>query len=447
MKLDIYIFVGYNRQYIIFLSDIIDTKGSYMNHDLLKEIIFDQHEIIKNFHIVEREYSFDFNANYVLVGLRRAGKSTLLYKIVQDLVDSGIDWNQIIYINFEDERLSDFSAADFNDILTVQAELGDKEGWFFLDEVQNIDGWERFARRMADSKRHTFITGSNAKMLSSEIEKKLGGRYLTKYITPYNFREFLTAQQIDFGSRAISSTTGKGKIRRLFDDYFYHGGFPEVVERKDKREYAASIYQKVLLGDIAGRHGIRNITGLRVLMKKIAEAVKDEISYSRLHNILKTIGISISKDSVIDYVRYAQESYLILSIHNYLSKFVDRETTPKYYFNDNGLLNLFLLKEEPRLLENLVGITLHNQYEEEVYYLKSNNLDIDFFIPKTGTAIQVSYSLTNTSYSREVDGIQNALKTIKEIKQAIIITYDEEKIIDLNGISIVVIPAWKWLLK
>ena len=418
-----------------------------MNHDILKEIIFDQHEIIKNFQIVDREYTFDMKANYVLVGMRRAGKSTLLYKIVQNLVSSGIDWKQIIYINFEDDRISDFSESDFNDILAVQAEMSDKEGWFFLDEVQNIEGWEKFARRMADSKRHTFITGSNAKMLSNEIERKLGGRYLTKYVTPYNFKEFLRSHKIDLNPKAVYSTKGKGKIRRVFDDYFYYGGFPESVERKDKREYVASIYQKVLLGDIAGRHGIRNINGLRIMMKKIAEAVKDEISYSKLHNILKTIGVSISKDSVIDYIGYAQESYLIFAIRNYFSKFVDRETTPKYYYSDNGLLNLFLSKEEPRLLENLTALTLYNKYGENVFYLKSNSTDIDFFIPQSGTAVQVAYSLKGTAYSREIDGIKRASDSVKEIKQAVIITYEEEKSIDMNGISVKVIPIWKWLLQ
>ena len=123
-----------------------------MNHDLLKTVIYDQHEIIKNLQIVPREYEFDLKANYVVIGLRRAGKSTLLYKIVQDLIAKGTDWNQIIYINFEDERLSEFTVNDFNDILSVQAEMSDKKGWFFLDEIQNIDGWEKFARRLADSK-------------------------------------------------------------------------------------------------------------------------------------------------------------------------------------------------------------------------------------------------------------------------------------------------------
>ena len=418
-----------------------------MNHDILKEVIFDQHEIIKKTKIVPRDYDFDLNANYVLIGLRRAGKSTLLYKIVKDLVEKGIEWNQIIYINFEDERLAEFSLNDFNDLLSVQAELSDKIGYFFLDEVQNIEGWEKFARRMADSKEHTFITGSNAKMLSQEIENRLGGRYLTKYITPYNFTEFLTAKQIDFSDKAIFGTKESGKIKREFSEYFYFGGFPETLNYQNKREYVSSIYQKVLLGDIAARNGIRNPNGLQLLMKKIAESVKDEISYSKLHNILKTIGVKISKDIVIDYIGYAKQSFLIFTIKNYFSKFVEKETTPKYYFNDNGLLNLFLNKEEPRLLENLVAINLWNKFKGNVYYLKSQNLDVDFFIEETGTAIQVAYSITNISDDRETKSLVEAAKTLKEAKEFVIITYEEEKELNIDGVKIQVIPVWKWMFK
>lgn len=418
-----------------------------MNHDILKEVIFDQHEIIKKTKIVPRDYDFDLNANYVLIGLRRAGKSTLLYKIVKDLVEKGIEWNQIIYINFEDERLAEFSLNDFNDLLSVQAELTDKIGYFFLDEIQNIEGWEKFARRMADSKEHTFITGSNAKMLSQEIENRLGGRYFTKYITPYNFKEFLTAKQIDFSDNSIFGTKESGKIKREFSEYFYFGGFPEALNYQNKREYVSSIYQKVLLGDIAARNGIRNPNGLQILIKKIAESVKDEISYSKLHNILKTIGVKISKDIVIDYIEYAKQTFLIFTIKNYFSKFVEKETTPKYYFNDNGLLNLFLNKEEPRLLENLVAINLWNNYKGNVYYLKSQNLDVDFFIEETGTAIQVAYSITNISDDRETKSLVEAAKTLKEAKEFVIITYEEEKELNMDGVKIQVIPVWKWLLK
>lgn len=417
-----------------------------MNHRILKSIIFDQHEIIKNFNINKREYNFDLNANYVLVGLRRAGKSTLLYKIVQDLIEQGIEWNQIIYINFEDERLTDFTIQDFNDILLVQSELSNKKGYFFFDEIQNIDGWEKFARRLADSKEHIFITGSNAKMLSSEIEKTLGGRFLSKYISPYNFREFLTAKQQYFSESSILSTKSSGKIIRNFTEYFYFGGFPETVNFIEKREYVSSIYQKILLGDIATRNNIRNLTGLKILIKKIAETTKDEISYSKLHNILKSIGIQISKDVIIDYVKYAQQAYLIFSVKNYFSKFVEKETTPKYYFYDNGLINLFLLNEEPRLLENLVAINLKHKYKDEVFYLKSSSIDIDFFVPEIQTVFQVAYSIKNISSQREITSLIEVAKSFNEAKQFVIITFEEEDSINIDNIEIKIIPIWKWLL-
>ena len=417
-----------------------------MNHRILKSIIFDQHEIIKNFHINKREYNFDLNANYVLVGLRRAGKSTLLYKIAQDLIKQGIEWNQIIYINFEDERLTDFTIKDFNDILLVQSELSNKKGYFFFDEIQNIDGWEKFARRLADSKEHIFITGSNAKMLSSEIEKTLGGRFLSKYISPYNFREFLTAKQQNFSESSILSTKSSGKIIRNFTEYFYFGGFPETVNFMEKREYVSSIYQKILLGDIATRNNIRNLTGLKILIKKIAETTKDEISYSKLHNILKSIGIQISKDVIIDYVKYAHQAYLIFSVKNYFSKFVEKETTPKYFFYDNGLINLFLLNEEPRLLENLVAINLKHKYKDEVFYLKSSSIDIDFFVPEIQTVFQVAYSIKNISSQREITSLIEVAKSFKDAKQFVIITFEEEDSINIDNIEIKIIPIWKWLL-
>jgi uncharacterized protein len=247
-----------------------------------------------------------------------------LYKIVQDLIAKGTDWNRIIYINFEDERLSEFSEGDFNDILGVQAELSDKKGYFFLDEIQNIDGWEKFARRLADSKGCTYITVSNAKMLSGEIETTLGGRY--------------------------------------FNEYLIYGGFPESLLYQNKREYVSSVYQKILLGDIAARNNIRNTNALRIMMKKLAESVKDEISFTKLHNILKTIGVTVSKDSIIDYAGYAQESYLIFTVRNYFAKFAEKESNPKYYFSDNGLLHLFLQDTDTALLENLIAVTLSQKY-------------------------------------------------------------------------------------
>ncbi|MCR5718973.1 MAG: AAA family ATPase, partial [Lachnospiraceae bacterium] len=154
-----------------------------MNHTIIKQVVLDQIEVIKNAKILEREYTFEKNLNYILVGLRRAGKSTLLYKIAKDLVEEGCDWSQIVYVNFEDDRLLGFSVSDFNDIVETAHELSESdEIYYFFDEIQIIDGWEHFARRMADNKKRVYITGSNAKMLSSEMAKTLGGRYVPKMI-------------------------------------------------------------------------------------------------------------------------------------------------------------------------------------------------------------------------------------------------------------------------
>ena len=182
-------------------------------------------------------------------------------------------------------------------------------------------------------------------------------------------------------------------------------------------------------------------------MKKIAESVKDEVSYTKLHNTLKSIGVSISKDIVIDYIGYARQSFLIFAIRNYFSKFVEQETTPKYYFNDNGLLNLFLNKEEPRLLENLVAINLWNKYKDSLFYLKGKNFDVDFFVEETGEVIQVAYSVENISNERETKSIIEVAKSVKEAKRFIIITYQEEKKLNVDDVKIEVIPLWKWLLK
>ena len=417
-----------------------------MKQELINVVIFDQHEVIRRFEIVDRNYRFDLNANYVVTGLRRAGKTTLLYKVVLDLIRSGVNWDQIIYINFEYERLSEFRVNDFNDILAVQSELSDREGWFFLDEVQNIEGWEKFARRLADSKEHAFITGSNARMLSHEIEERLGGRYLSMYVTPYSFREYLMALDIDYTERAVMGTKAKGRIVRSFDDYLHFGGFPETLNYEDKRGYVTGIYQKVLLGDIASRNGIRNYNGLRLLIKKLAESVKDEKSYTKLHNMIKSIGVSISKDSVIDYIEYTRSSFLIFAIRNYFSKFVDKETTPKYYFSDNGLLNLFLSNGDSRLLENLVAIALHNKYKDGVYYLKSQILDIDFFVEETGEVIQVAYSINDISNDREMRNLAEAAKSFRKAKKLMIITKEEEMELTVSDVKIEVIPCWKFLL-
>ena len=420
-----------------------------MNHTLLKTVIYDQHEGIRNFRIVPRDCEFEENGNYVLVGLRRAGKSTMLYKIVLDLVASGVEWSQIIYINFEDERLSEFTVADFNDILSVQSEMSDKKGYFFLDEVQNIDGWEKFARRMADAKERIYITGSNAKMLSREIETTLGGRFFTKHITPYTFSEYLTACEISHDEEALLKTKTNGKIRSACAQYLQYGGLPESLLYKAKREYISGVYQKVLLGDIITRNKIRNDYAVKILIKKIAESVRSEISYSKLQKALHAVNVSLAKDTISDYVRYAEDAYLLFHLQNYYANLVEKESYPKFYFSDNGILSLFLDRKESVQLENMVAIALTNTYPGDVYYLKSarTGIDIDFYVPSVGLAVQAAYSLAGDAREREVNNLKKLAQNSKEATRLIIVTYEEEETIKEDGMTIEVVPLYKFLLE
>lgn len=281
-----------------------------------------------------------------------------------------MDWKQIIYINFDDERLLGFQANDFEDILLTAEEITNQKHYFYFNEIQNIDGWEKFAIRMANAKEKVDITGSNAKMLSREVSAKLGGRYLTKNIHPYSFKEFLRAKSLEASS--AFSVSDRVEIANALREFYRFGGFPESLASVDKREYVSNICEKILLGDIIARNAIVSENGMRVLMKKIAGTISRDVSYTNLYHALKTIGFPLSKDTIIDYCFYANQSFLVFALKNYYAAFVDKESKSKFYFSDNGILNLFLAKDDTSLFENLVVISLKQKYQDKLYYLKSS---------------------------------------------------------------------------
>lgn len=414
-----------------------------MNHEILKRVIYDQHQVIKNAKIVDRDIELEKNANYVLVGLRRSGKSTLLYKRVQDYIKDGVGWEQIIYINFDDERLIDFTLNDFDDVLLTAEEMSDKEHYFFFDEIQNIDGWEKFAIRLANQKYKVDITGSNAKMVSKEMDKALGGRYISKVVSPYSFNEYLKANNVIDKSY---STKDIGKINKLLEQYFVYGGLPETVNFVNKREYISNVYQKVFYGDIISHNGVRNENGMKLLIKKIAETVGQDVSYTRLQNMITGIGYKISKDIVIDYCGYSKDSFLIFTLDNYYSSFVDKNSTPKYYFSDNGVLSLFIDDKKTSLLENVVANHLYRKYRDDLYFLKGQKADIDFYVASKNISIQCAYSLENgAAYSREIDNLINYSKENKNAK-LMIVTYQDDYVIQRDDIKIEVVSLKNFLL-
>ncbi len=422
-----------------------------MNKILLKQILTDNQHEVERYQVFHRVIDMDEFPCYVFVGVRRAGKSFLLYQKMQQLLAEGHGWDEMLYLNFEDDRLADFATADFNLILECHAEMSSKRPILFLDEIQNIEGWEKFARRLADTKYHVYITGSNAKMLSREIMTTLGGRYLTVEVYPFNLKEYLDFSGQLYDEKTLLSTKARAEMKRGYSEFLHWGGLPESVGLPVKRNYLSSTFQKIYLGDICSRNNISNPNLLRLMVKKVAESIKQPISYNRLAKILSTVGGKISVPTVSNYMQYCEDSWLLLRLHNVTSSFAEKESISKYYFVDNGLLNLFLLDGETSLLENMVATALFRKYghdmDNERVFFYNSNVEIDFYIPEEETAIQVSYSISDnySTYEREVTALQK-LPTVLPCSHRLIITFDEEQTIKDDFGEIQVLPYWKWCL-
>lgn len=417
-----------------------------MDKNVIKQIILNQQDFIGRIKLQSRNVCFEENANYVLVGIRRAGKSYILYQHIQHLVANGHSIEEMLFINFEDERISDIRKEDLYLVLEAYRELFAFQPIIFLDEIQNVEGWEHFARRLADEKYRVFITGSNAHMLSREISSTLGGRYLTKEIRPFSFSEYLEYHNIHLLQHWELSPI-RADVVRLFSDYFYYGGLSEVFDIQDKKSWLQSLYQKILYSDIVMRKGVRNERSLRLLIRKLADSVMQPTAIKRLQDILQGDGTKITRDTIGSYLDYLHESYLTFGISSFTDSISQRESIKKRYFYDNGILNLFLFLPETKLLENLVAIKLYNKYGDDLYYY-NKNVEVDFCVPNDGLLIQASYRMIDeATRNREIGALQKLSKFIKP-QRCIIVTYDQEEIVQSNdlNVQIEVIPAYKFML-
>lgn len=421
-----------------------------MDKQLLKQILRENQLEVERYVVEPRDLKFDNFPCRVLVGVRRAGKSYMLYHHIQQLLAEGHKWDEILYMNFEDERIENFGTEDFNRLLECHQEMYGKRPMLFLDEIQNIDYWHKFARRMADSKYTISITGSNAKMLSGEVNTTLGGRFLIAEVYPYSFHEFLTVHQVPTGEIDLLTTEGRAMVIRFFDEYLHYGGLPAAALLPAKRNYLSSVYQKIYMGDIIARNKITNVAGIRVLVRKMAESVCRPISYNRINNLLSSVGGKLSLATTIKYVDYCEEAWLLLRLKNYASSLVDKESNCKYYFIDTGILGLFLIDKDTMLLENLVALQLFRIYGHEIdnervfFYLDS--YEVDFYIPEDELAIQVAYSLHDEdTRKRETEALQK-LPNRLPCSRRLLLTYDEEELVtDKLGV-IEVMPVWKWII-
>ncbi|MCK9639347.1 MAG: ATP-binding protein [Prolixibacteraceae bacterium] len=381
--------------------------------------------------------------NYVFVGLRRVGKSYLMFQQIRNLLDSGHSKEEILYFNFEDDRIASLSTEDLDRIKVSYEEMFDCKPIFFLDEIQTVDRWEKFVRRLADTGFRVHVTGSNAKMLSSEIATTLGGRFVVQNVYPYSFQEYLASLDIDLNDKNTIYRS-RAEIVKAYEIYLRYGGLPELTQVTDKRAWLSSLYQKIFFGDLITRYQVRNDFALRVLIRKLAESVKQPTSFNRLANVVSSSGKKISTDTVIDYLGYLKESWLIFPVENICAKLAEKEANKKYYFTDNGILNLFLVDPLSSLLENQVAIQLRRLFGDDVYFYHQG-IEVDFYIRNEQMAVQVCYSMQDTETSkREINALLKMSKRI-DVKRWMIITKDEEDTITEQGINIEVIPVWKWL--
>lgn len=416
-----------------------------MDKNIVKRLIIENQAMLKDIALVRRDMGIEPNSNYVLVGLRRAGKSYLLYQRFMELVEQGCKPEEILYFNFEDDRLENIGQADLDTIKQAYEEMYEHRPVFMLDEIQIVDGWEKFARRLADQKYRVYITGSNAKMLSRDISTTLGGRYIVQNVHPFSFKEYLDAKGVTLAEQwqHLSNTDTK----RHFNEYFRMGGLPEVkdVEPKFRRQWLSNLYNKIYFGDLLARYEIRNVMAMKILVRKLAESVKQPLSFNRLANLVSSVSGRVKQDTVADYLEHIKDTCMVFSVENLAAKLQDKVANQKYYFEDNGLLNLFLTDPDTSLLENLVAIHLRRCCPDDLFFY-NEKVEVDFCLLGHRQAYQVSWSVEDpATRDREVWALLAFQKRYGQ-QQLFIITMDEEETIAADGCRIEVIPIWKWLL-
>jgi uncharacterized protein len=416
-----------------------------MDKDRLKEIMFDQKEVFNSRkHLIDRDIELDkyiaTSQVVIISGIRRCGKSSLLFLIKEHMK---LEEKDYCYFNFDDERIiADVFMID--DIFNLHLELYGKEPVLFLDEIQNIANWEKSVNRFYEQGIKIFVTGSNAKLLSSEISTSLTGRNKMIELFPFSFSEFLHFIGNDYNLDHLTPKS-KSLLLKDFNYYFEYGGFPLVVKENDI-EIINSYFQDILYRDIISRYRLTQVNEIKQIGLYFTSNIGKLFSYSTLQSIS---GIK-SLNSIKDYLWYFEQSYLFF----YLKKFdysVKKQimNPKKVYAIDPAFvhrLGFNFTENKGRILENIVFLELLRR-GKEVYYHAGKN-ECDFLVRKgleVVEAIQVTYQLDAANWDREYRGLTDAVNTYHLRSGKLLIYNMEDRFTAGNG-EIEIIPVWKWLL-
>ena len=381
----------------------------------------------------------------VVIGVRRSGKSTLCFNALRK---AGVHY---AYANFDDERLEELETKDLDNVLQTLYKIYGKFDYLFLDEIQNIDGWPLFVNRLLRQRIHIIITGSNAKLLSTELATHLTGRHHKIELFPFSFKDWCSIKEVDY---TRLTTKNKGLLSKAYDEYFRQGGFPELISGEENpKEYISTLIDNIISQDIKKRYKIRNIDALKRLAHHILNETPTLIVKETLQNI---IGIK-SERTLGNYLMYLNQTYLISTISKYSSRSRERARNEKSYAIDVAFMdkreNAFSGENLGWRLETVVYLELLRRKagtENDIYYYQGRSAEADFVVcdgNKTLAVYQVSYDISNEkTRKREIKGCIAGAKATK-CDNIFLITDHESEVIEEDGYSIQVVPIWEWLTR
>jgi uncharacterized protein len=397
--------------------------------ETLKEIVKSQQKDFEHLNQgIPRNVTPQINLNLpfaiILSGIRRCGKSTLLRQIMRQTGGK-------YFFNFEDPRATSFEPSDFQKLEEIFREEYGESDCYFFDEIQNVQKWELFVRAQLDRNKHFLITGSNASLLSKELGTKLTGRHLKQELFPFSYTEFL-----NFTSQTVCIQS--------FEVYLHKGGFPEYL-KYSRNEILQELFNDIIMRDIVVRHKLRSPKAIKELALFLLSNVGTEFSYN---NLAKTFGLG-STNTAVAFVSYLEDSYLLFTIPKFSYSLKKQAVNPKkVYVIDNGLANVNSVSfslNKGRVLENSVFLDLRRS-GKEIFYFKEEG-ECDFLVKeknKVTQAIQVCYDLNEDTKAREIDGLIEAL-TAFDLPEGLILTFNQEDILKINGRTITVVPVWRWM--
>ena len=414
------------------------------------------------FERIEREIDLPVQPELIITvpGVRRAGKSSLLMLTVNKLLAWGVKREQILWVNFDDERLDRMPTEELDEVLQAYREMYPdielKDVYMFFDEIQNIDGWDLFVLRVFKSYcQNVYVTGSNAKLLSSEISTALRGWTLDYEMLPLSFREFCRFKGIDAHSYLESD---KAKRYAAMEEYIHGGGFPKVVLSTDKSmklRLLQGYFNTMLFRDLVERHAIKNIEALRYFLKRVMQNLTKTTSINAIVNDMRSNGVSVSKDDLYNWADWAVEAYIFVRYPKYSRSLVkENQSLRKYYVIDTGMRQAVLMpqsEDKGKLLENIVALELFRRRgaDRKMFYWQDGR-ECDFVVQReehVEELIQVTWDIEDEdTRKREIDGIKEAAKGTN-CNKLTIVTREQKETIEEDGFRIEVVGIEEWLTR